>query len=138
MGFFDKISQTAKEMTENAKKVASEAIDSASKTAKELSDKASKEFTEISDKTSVEGSYYYDKISGGISSLSETVGTSVKDLTAWAESMPDNLRKMADDFDANAMWDKLSKTATKAGQDLIVMVLTIYYSIESKIKELKK
>ena len=111
MGFFDKISEKAKEVVENAKKAAGEAIENAS----------------------TEGSNIFGKVSDSFSSLTETVGTSAKELTTWAEGMPDKLRKMADDFDADAMWDKLSKTAAKAGQDLIVMVLTIYYSIESKI-----
>ena len=111
MGFFDKISEKAKEVVENAKKAAGEAIENAS----------------------TEGSNIFGKVSDSFSSLTETVGTSAKELTTWAEGMPDKLRKMADDFDADAMWDKLSKNAAKAGQDLIVMVLTIYYSIESKI-----
>ena len=144
MGFFNKISEKAKEAAENARKAAEQAIENASKTAKDLSEKASAEFSEISDKASkefadfsqkasAEGSNIFGKVSDGFSSLTETVGTSAKELTTWAEGMPDKLRKMADDFDADAMWDKLSKTAAKAGQDLIVMVLTIYYSIESKI-----
>ncbi|MDE7409505.1 MAG: hypothetical protein K2N09_05730 [Muribaculaceae bacterium] len=111
MGFFDKISEKAKEAAENAKKAAGEAIENAS----------------------AEGSNIFGKVSDGFSSFTETVGTSAKELTTWAEGMPDKLRKMADDFDADAMWDKLSKNAAKAGQDLIVMVMTIYYSIESKI-----
>lgn len=144
MGFFDKISEKAKEAAENARKAAEQAIEDASKTAKdltdkasagfsEISDKASKEFAEFSQKATTEGSNIFGKVSDGFSSLTDTVGTSAKDLSAWAEGMPNKLRKMADDFDADAMWDKLSKTASKAGQDLIVMVLTIYYSIESKI-----
>lgn len=144
MGFFDKISEKAKEAAENARKAAEQAIEDASKTAKdltekasagfsEISDKASKEFAEFSQKATTEGSNIFGKVSDGFSSLTETVGTSAKELSAWAEGMPDKLRKMADDFDADAMWDKLSKTAARAGQDLIVMVLTIYYSIESKI-----
>lgn len=144
MGLFDKISEKAKEAAENTRKAAEQAIENASKTAKNLtenasvefsdiSDKASKEFADFSQKASAEGSNIFGKVSDGFSSLTETVGTSAKELTTWAEGMPDKLRKMADDFDADAMWDKLSKTAAKAGQDLIVMVLTIYYSIESKI-----
>ena len=144
VGFFDKISEKAREAAENARKAASQAIENASKTAMDLSEKASAEFAEISDKASkefvgfsqkasAEGSHLFGKVSEGFSSLSDTVGTSAKELTAWAEGMPDKLRKMADDFDADAMWDKLSKTAAKAGQDLIVMVLTIYYSVESRI-----
>lgn len=144
MGLFDKISDKAKEVAENAKKVASQVIEDASSTAKdlsekasenfsELSDKASKEFAEFSQKASAERNNLFDKVSEGFSSLSESVSTQTKELSTWAEGMPDKLKKMADDFDADAMWDKLSKTAAKAGQELIVMVLTIYYAIESKI-----
>ncbi|MDE6754819.1 MAG: hypothetical protein K2J82_09455 [Muribaculaceae bacterium] len=45
----------------------------------------------------------------GFSSLTENVGTSAKELSAWAETMPDKLRKIADDFDVNALWDKLPR-----------------------------
>ncbi len=144
MGFFDKIADKAKEAAENAKKTATKAYEDASSVAKDLSgkasegiskfsDKASKEFSEFSQKASEEGSSLFGKVSEGFSSFTDSVGISAKELSAWAESMPEKLKKMADDFDADAMWDKLSKTAAKAGQDLIVMVLTIYYAIESKI-----
>lgn len=95
---------------------AREAAESAKKAAGDLSEKASSGFSELSDK----------------------VGTSAKDLSAWAETMPEKLKTMADDFDADALWDKLSKTAAKAGQDLIVMVLTIYYAVESRLPNKKK
>lgn len=84
----------------------------------------------------------FDKIKGKAKSAPENASkvtgdspeqASSKNLAAWAESMPDKLRKMAGSFDADAMWDKLAKTAAKAGQDLIVMVLTIFNAIESKI-----
>ena len=144
MGFFDKIGNIAKEAAENAKKASGQVIENTSKVAKNLTDKASAEFSEISgkaskefadlsQKASAEGSNIFGKVSDGFSSLTENVGTSAKELATWAEGMPDKLMKMADDFDADAMWDKLSKTAAKAGQELVVMVLTIYYSIESKI-----
>lgn len=122
MGFFDGLANKAKEVAESAKKAAAQAFDDVSSTAKDLAEKAT-----------AEGSNLFDKASEGFSSLSESVGTSAKELSEWAESMPDKLRKMSDDFDADAMWDKLSKTAAKAGQELIVMVLTIYYALESKI-----
>lgn len=111
MGFLDKIANKAKEAAENAKNAAATVAEKASVTFKEVSDNAS----------------------DGLSSFSDNFSKSAKDWAAWAEIMPDKLKKMADDFDANAMWDKLAKTAAKAGQDLIVMVLTIYYAIESKI-----
>lgn len=144
MGFLDKISDKAKEAAENAKKAAGEAIGNLSETARDLSgkasvgfteftDKASKEIADISQKATAEGTYIFGKVTDGFSSLSENATTTARELSAWAETMPGTLRKMADDFDAETMWDKLSKTAAKAGQDLIVMVLTIYYSIESKI-----
>lgn len=149
MGFFDKIADRAKEAAENAKKVAGQAIENASNTAKdlsekastglsEISEKASREFAGFSKKASADGHILFDKVSEGFSSLSDSVGISAKELSAWAESMPGKLKKMSEDFDADAMWDKLSKTAAKAGQELIVMVLTIYYAIESKIPGIKK
>lgn len=151
MGFFDKIADKAKGAAESAKKTVTKAYEETSSATKELSekasagisefsDKASKEFSHFSKKASEEGSNFYGKISDGFSSLTDSVGTSAKELSVWAESMPAKLKKMADDFDADAMWDKLSKTAAKAGQELIVMVLTIYYAIESKIpgREKKK
>lgn len=113
MGFFDKIADKAKEAAEKAKKAAGQAIEN----------------------VSADGSNLMNKVSEGFSSLSDSVGTSAKDLSAWAESMPGKLKKMSEDFDVDAMWDKLSKTAAKAGQELIVMVLTIYYALESKIQE---
>lgn len=122
MGFFDTFVNNVKEVADSAKKTAVQALEDASSKSKELTKEAS-----------AAGSDLIGKVSEGFSSLSESVSTSAKDLSTWAEGMPDKLRKMADDFDADAMWDKLSETAVKAGQDLIVMVLTIYYSIESRI-----
>jgi len=118
MGFIDKITGKAKKATATAQKAAEQALDNASKTAKNLSKKAADEMSDLS-----------DKASKGFAGFSHKA----TELQAWAETMPDQLRKMADDFDAEAMWDKLSRTAAKAGQELIVMVLTIYYAIESRI-----
>lgn len=148
MGFLDNISKKAVEAAEAAKRVASQTIDTASKTMREVSgkalasysefsEKASKELSELSKKAYAEGAELGGKVAEGWSSLSENVSVSTEELSAWAASMPDKLKKLADDFDAEALWNKISKTAAKAGQELIVMVLTIYYAVESKIPGLK-
>lgn len=75
----------------------------------------------------------FDKASAGFSKMAGSIGTSAKELADWAETMPDKLKEMSKDFDAESLREKLTKTAAKAGQELIVMVMTIYNSIESLI-----
>ncbi len=116
MGLFDKLSEKARGAAESALKTAGEVMDQAKVAAGDLSEKASVGWADLSGK----------------------VGTATDDLSAWAETMPGKLRGMADSFDADALWDKLSKTAAKAGQELIVMVLTIYYAVESRLPGNKK
>lgn len=129
MGFLDKISETAKAAAQNAMKAAekisveaTKVSQDAIKNVKEISDKASEGISEFSHKAAAEGK-----------NLSDKVGMSASELSTWAQGMPDKLRATADDFDADALWDKITNSAAKAGQELIVMVLTIYYAIESKI-----
>lgn len=144
MGFFDKLADKAKEFAEEAKKSAGNALENTSKVTQNLSEKATKttlkfsekasnEFQGISKKVVEEGTLLYGKASESLLEFSGNIGTSAKELSSWAQGMPDKLKSMAEDFDAEALWDKLGKTASKAGQELIVMVLTIYYAIESKI-----
>lgn len=34
------------------------------------------------------------------------------------------------------MWEKISSTAAKVGQEMIIMVLTMYYTIEEALKNI--
>ncbi len=50
------------------------------------------------------------------------------------KTIPETLHSYADRFNPDEMWEKLKTQAAKAGQDLVVMVLTIYYTIRDRIK----
>lgn len=129
MGLFDKFAGKAKEATDKAK----EAADSV-KSLRQNAEQVLASAQELYDKTSEECK---DNMAADFAALRNKVGTEAQELSDWAKTMPDKLKIMADDFNVDSMWDKLSKTAAKAGQELIVMVLTIYYAIESKIPGLK-
>lgn len=53
-------------------------------------------------------------------------------------NIPDTLLRYASRFDPKEMWEKISSTAGKAGQEVIMMVLTMYYTIEGSVKNLKR
>lgn len=50
---------------------------------------------------------------------------SKEEMTVWAEDSYNYIKSLSKDFDSDKMWEKISASAAKAGQDLIVMVLTI-------------
>ncbi|MDE6338438.1 MAG: hypothetical protein K2K97_01460 [Muribaculaceae bacterium] len=93
------------------------------------------------------------KTTGELSTkISESVGSAIKDgsewasdvwtnkvpskeeLEEWASGATDKIKAMADEFDAQKMWEKISASASKAGQELVVMVLTMYYTIVESIQ----
>lgn len=77
-------------------------------------------------------------ITSGASQMWEGTVASSEKVAQWAKSVPDTIDQYAKNFNADEMWQKISSAASKAGQDVIVMVLTMYYSIEEYIKKLKK
>lgn len=65
-------------------------------------------------------------------------GKTAQDVAEWAKSAPDTIGRYAKDFDAAKMWDKISAYAAKAGQELILIVLTMYYAIADSFKKSEK
>lgn len=59
---------------------------------------------------------------------------SKEEIATWIEGSYNYITSLSKDFDTDKMWEKISTTASKAGQDLIVMVLTIYYTISESIQ----
>ncbi len=75
----------------------------------------------------------FDKIKTKASELGNAAAGKGADLTEWMKSLPETLRGYADRFNPEEMWDKLKAQASKAGQELVVMVLTIFYSIRDRL-----
>lgn len=119
MGIFDKIASNvtsaANSVTEAAKQASGLASDAVSGI------KDSKIWSDISDSTA-------KAWSGTVASADE--------LARWAETVPETIHTYADRFDADEMWQKISDTAAKVGQEMIIMVLTMYYTIEDAIKKI--
>lgn len=64
---------------------------------------------------------------------------SKEELSEWASGAGDYISSLAKDFDISKMWDKIKDSASKAGQELVVMTLTMYYTItESRNKNGKQ
>ena len=53
-------------------------------------------------------------------------------------SVPDTLLRYASRFDPKEMWEKISSSAGRAGQEVVMMVLTMYYTIESSVKDIRR
>lgn len=53
-------------------------------------------------------------------------------------NMPDTLLRYASRFDPKEMWQKVSSSASRAGQEVVMMILTMYYTIESHVKDIRR
>ena len=60
------------------------------------------------------------------------------DLQQWAETIPGKLHEYASDFNTDDMWKKIEAWGSKCGQDLLIMVLTMYYTIQKFIPKLNE
>ncbi|MCM1336326.1 MAG: hypothetical protein NC187_04725 [Candidatus Amulumruptor caecigallinarius] len=63
----------------------------------------------------------------------ESMAVTADSLRKWAEKAPDTIHEYASRFDADEMWQKIEKWGVKAGQDLVIMVLAMYYTIRKFI-----
>lgn len=76
----------------------------------------------------------FDKIKNKASELGTAVSGKTADLSEWAKTLPETLHEYSDRFNPEEMWEKLKTQAAKAGQELVVMVLTMFYTIRYRIK----
>ena len=135
MGLFD-------ELKDKASKKASDLHKMAGMTSEQIKRKASKLSQEAQSKTSAllagTSKTIDEAIDGGkqwIGDLSNKKVPSKEELTEWAENSMEKVQSLAKDFDAEKMWDKIKESAAKAGQELVVMVLTMYYTIAENFKK---
>ncbi len=77
---------------------------------------------------------FFDKIKNKANEISNAAVTKTVDLSEWMKTIPETLHSYADRFNPEEMWEKLKTQAAKAGQEIVVMVLTIYYTIRDRIK----
>ncbi len=63
-----------------------------------------------------------------------TTGHGSVDLKEWSKSLTETLTQYSSRFNVDEMWDKLKATASKAGQDIVMMTLTMFYTIRDCIK----
>lgn len=76
----------------------------------------------------------FDKIKNKAAEIGNAAAGKTADLGEWSKTLPETLHSYADRFNPEEMWEKLKTQAAKAGQDLVVMVLTMYYTIRDRIK----
>ena len=76
----------------------------------------------------------FDKIKNKAAELGNTATEKTVNLAEWSKTLPETLHSYADKFNPEEMWEKLKTQAAKAGQELVVMVLTMYYTICDRIK----
>lgn len=77
----------------------------------------------------------FDKIKNKATEIGGTVGGKKASIEEWSKNLPEILHSYADKFNPEEMWEKLKTQAAKAGQELVVMVLTMYYTIRDRIKD---
>ena len=141
MSLFDSIKKNLADAVTDLEKKASEAQKQATAIAADLKIKASeaadsiqKSTQELYSSSSKTIEMMYRNGSYWASDFWNNKVPSTDELEKWAADARDKINGMADDFDAQKMWDKIKSSAAKAGQDLVVMVLTIYYTIAESIK----
>ena len=64
----------------------------------------------------------------------EGMGKYAEDFQNWTKELPDRLQEFKDNFSIEDFWNKIKETALSAGQEVVFMALTIYYSIANQMK----
>lgn len=121
MGLFDKLK-------EKAATLATEATVGLG----ELSDIAASKGSELAGKARAG----YDGIKENAAAAMEELQGKSQNLRQWAEGMPDKLKDYASGFNTEEMWHKIETWGAKCGQDLLIMVLTMYYTIQKFIPDI--
>ena len=109
-------------------------VNQAVKEAERLSVGSSQKISEIWLSTTQTASETCDSIVDTAVDIWNNKIPSKEEITVWAEGSYNYITSLSKDFDSDKMWEKISATASKLGQDFIVMVLTIYYTISESIK----
>lgn len=144
---------------DNLKKKASEAIDSATKKTSDaysgISKKIDNPLSGISEKLDglhASGSTKFDEIktaasakfsatNAAVSQMSTEVLDNIKETKArvdeWAKTVPDTIQDYSSHFNAEDFWEKIKSTASKVGQDLLFMALTMYYTVADFLSKQK-
>ncbi len=66
-----------------------------------------------------------------VSTVSDAATASERKIAEFAEAAPDTIHKYADRFSESDLWNKMKTAATTAGQKLMLMVLALFYSLET-------
>ncbi|MDE6808489.1 MAG: hypothetical protein K2J42_00140 [Muribaculaceae bacterium] len=101
----------------------------------QLSDNSSQKVTEICQSVSQSTSELCNSIADSARDIWDNKVPSKEEIAEWVEGSYNYITSLSKDFDADKMWEKVSTAASKAGQELIVMVLTIYYTISESIQK---
>ena len=77
----------------------------------------------------------FDKIKDKAAQAAAATSAGAVNLAEWSKTIPQTLQSYADRFDAEEMWEKLKAQASKAGQEIVMMVLTMFYTIRDGVKD---
>lgn len=76
----------------------------------------------------------FDKIKNKGAQAAAAASAGALNLAEWSKTIPQTLQSYADRFNAEEMWEKLRDQAAKAGQEIVMMVLTMFYTIRDGVK----
>ena len=141
MGFFDDLKKKAEQLVSDAGKAADMAAKAATQAAKDTAEwttqaaKGTAEWTTQVAKDTAEWTTQAAKDTAEWTSGKwEEMGKYAEDFQKWKKELPDKLHEFKDNFSIEDFWNKMKETALNAGQEVVFMALTIYYSIANQFK----
>ena len=145
MGIFDELKKKAEQLASDVSKIADNTLKDASAwTEQVVKDTKSwtqhtiedtKEWTEKATKDAKEWTEQAAKDTAEWTSGKwEEMGKYAEDFQKWKKELPDKLHEFKDNFSIEDFWNKIKDTALNAGQEVVFMALTIYYSIANQFK----
>lgn len=97
-------------------------------------DKLKSKASEIGNATSEKTAVLADKLKSQASDFGNLTSDKAAELAEWSKTLPETLHSYSDRYNPDEMWEKLKTQAAKAGHELVVMVLTMYYTIRDRIQ----
>ena len=124
-------------LSDDARKKATEMAGDVAKRSSKIMNDVTRKSAEISEEVSKKSAEVWEEAGEWTSKTWDEKVPSKEELSEWAAGAADYISSFAKDFDPAKMWDKLKECAAKAGQEIVIMVLTMYYTIKESMTNQK-
>lgn len=133
MAMFDTIKKIVTDTYTSIESISSEKVEATAKKVKMVSKSISDFSTDTMEAASKLSSDVLYSVESFTKESIDGIGVTLDKINIWAETVPSTIHQYAKNFDKEEFWSKISSVVSKFGQDMLFMLLTLYYSVAETI-----